>query len=201
MTRIAPTPREELPQYEKTFQLVEGAMGFVPSSMRTMAKIPALFEAFSGLAATITLIGEIEPGLAQMIANVASTASGCRYCQAHTAAHAAHAGVDTEKIEKVWEFETSDLFTEAERAALRVARDAAQNPNAVTNDEFADLERHYSENQIIQIVATIGLFGYLNRWNDTMATTLEPEPLEFAGEHLSASGWEAGKHAPAGPVS
>ena len=94
MPRIEPIPRDELPRYEPTFQLVEAAMGFVPSSMRTMAKVPELFEAFSRLAGTITMIGEIDPGLAQMIAHVASTASGCRYCQAHTAAHAAHIGVD-----------------------------------------------------------------------------------------------------------
>ena len=194
MTRIDPIPREELPQYETTFQLVEGAMGFVPSSMRTMAKIPALFEAFSALAGTITMIGEIDPGLSQMIANVASHAAGCRYCEAHTAAHAAHAGVDAEKVAAVWEFETSDLFTEAERAALRIARDAAQVPNLVTDDHFAELRLHFGEEQIIQIVATISLFGYLNRWNDTMATSLEAEPLAFATEHLTANGWDAGKH-------
>jgi uncharacterized peroxidase-related enzyme len=196
MPRIDPIPRNELPQYEPTFQLVEAAMGFVPSSMRTMAKIPELFEAFSRLAATVTMIGEVDPGLIQMVANVASTASGCRYCQAHTAAHAAHIGVDDEKIERVWEFETSDLFTEAERVALRVARDAAQVPNAVTDDEFAELREHFTERQIIQIVATISMFGYLNRWNDTMATGLEPEPLDYAADHLSAGGWTAGKHAP-----
>lgn len=199
MTRIEPTARVDLPQYEPTFQLVEAAMGFVPSSMLTMAKVPALFEAFSRLAGAVSTLGEIDRGLSQMIAHVASTAAGCRYCQAHTAAHASQAGVDAEKIERVWEFESSDLFSDAERAALRVARDAAQVPNAVTDDLFTELAGYYSELQIIQIVATISLFGYLNRWNDTMATTLEPEPLAFADDHLAARGWEPGKHAPDEP--
>lgn len=194
MARIEPIPREDLPQHEPTFRLVEAAMGFVPSSMRTMAKVPELFEAFGRLAGTVTMMGEVDPGLTQMVAHVASTASGCRYCQAHTAAHAAHIGVDDEKIERVWEFETSDLFTDAERAALRVARDAAQVPNAVTDDDFAELGEHFTEPQIIQIVATISMFGYLNRWNDTMATALEPEPLDYAAEHLAERGWTAGKH-------
>ena len=196
MARIEPIPREELRRYEPTFQLVEAAMGFVPSSMRTMAKIPELFEAFSQLAGTITMIGEVDRGLIQMVANVASTASGCRYCQAHTATHAAHIGVDDVKMTGVWEFETSDLFTEAEQAALRIARDAAQVPNAVTDEHFDDMRRHFTERQIIQIVATISMFGYLNRWNDTMATTLEPEPLAYAADHLAAQGWEPGKHSP-----
>ena len=195
MARIEPVPREELPEHEATFQMVEAVMGFVPSSMPTMAKAPGLLEAFGSLAGTISTMGHLDAGLAQMIANVASHAAGCRYCQAHTAAHASHAGVDDAKIEKVWEFETSDLFNEAERSALRVAQAAAQVPNATTDEMFADLSRHYTEAQIIQIVATISLFGYLNRWNDTMATTLEPEPLQFASTHLADNGWVAGKHA------
>lgn len=194
MARVDAIPREELTDYDPVFQLLEGAMGFLPSSMRTMARIPALFDAFSNLAATVTMLGKIEPGLVQMIANVASQAAGCRYCQAHTATHAAHTGVDVEKIENLWEFETSNLFTRAERVALRVARDAASVPNAVTDEEFDDLRLYFDDEQIVQIVATIGLFGYLNRWNDTMATTLEAPPLAFGEEHLADRGWEPGKN-------
>jgi hypothetical protein len=41
----------------------------------------------------------------------------------------------------------------------------------------------------------ISLFGWLNRWNDTMATELEEVPLAFGSKHLAARGWNAGKHA------
>ncbi|MDZ7727690.1 MAG: hypothetical protein U5Q44_05530 [Dehalococcoidia bacterium] len=44
-------------------------------------------------------------------------------------------------------------------------------------------------------MGVISLFGWLNRWNDTMATDLEEEPLAFAQEHLGGAGWAAGKHA------
>jgi len=194
MARIEPIARDDLPQYEPIFELVEESMGFVPSSMPTMARIPKLFEAFGQLAAAVMNAGEVDRELVQMVAHVASTAAGCQYCQAHTAAHAAHLGVDSAKIEAVWEFETNELFTDAERAALRLARDAAQVPNLATDEHFDELGRHFTENQIVQIVGTISLFGYLNRWNDTMATTLEPEPLAFASAHLATRGWEVGKH-------
>lgn len=195
MTRLEPIPREDLPQYEPVFQTVEGSMGFVPSSMRTMAHVPEILDGFAALAMGVSTAGFIERGLSQMIANVTSLASGCRYCQAHTAAHAAHAGVDAEKIAHLWEFETSDLFTEAERVALRVALGAGNAPNSVTDEQFAALSEHYSDEAVVQIVGTIAMFGFLNRWNDTMATTLEDEPLAFAHDHLSGSGWEPGKHA------
>ena len=160
MARVDPIPRDELPRYEPIFELVEQSMGFVASSMPTMARIPQLFEAFGRLAAAVMSAGEIDPELVQMVAHVASTAAGCRYCQAHTAAHAAHLGVDSAKVEAVWEFETNDLFSDAERAALRLARDAAQVPNLATDEHFDELARFCTENQIVQIVAAISLFGH-----------------------------------------
>ena len=45
-----------------------------------------------------------------------------------------------------------------------------------------------------RIVASIALFGYLNRWNDTMATELEPLAVEVAERTIGPVGWEPGKH-------
>jgi len=56
------------------------------------------------------------------------------------------------------------------------------------------LKTHFDEDQIVEIVAVICLFGWLNRFNDTMATDLEQRPMAFGEKHLAPSGWEAGKH-------
>lgn len=45
------------------------------------------------------------------------------------------------------------------------------------------------------VVAVIALFGFLNRFNDTMATELEASPLEVGKRVLAAKGWTVGKHA------
>jgi hypothetical protein len=42
---------------------------------------------------------------------------------------------------------------------------------------FADLRKHWSENQIVEILAVVSVCGFLNRWNDSLGTPLEPEPL------------------------
>jgi uncharacterized peroxidase-related enzyme len=195
MSRLTPAPRDELGQYEPIFALIEGSMGFVPSSIPTLGHIPELVPAFAGFAGAVMNAGRIDPTLVQLVAHVASSAAGCRYCQAHTATQAAHLGVDADKVAAVWQFETDARFSDAERAALRVARDAAFVPNAVTDEDFAALATHYDQEAIVQIVAVIGLFGFLNRWNDTMATQLEAIPTAFATEHLGPNGWSVGKHA------
>ena len=94
----------------------------------------------------------------------------------------------------MYEFETSDLFAESERAALRLARDAASTPNGSTPQHFEQLRKHFGDGEIVEIVGVISLFGWLNRWNDTMGTQLEEEPLLFASSHLTDHGWAPGKH-------
>lgn len=111
---------------------------------------------------------------------VASAAHGCHYCQAHTS-HSAHKlGVSQEKVEATFEFESSSLFSDAERAALKLAWHAALQPNASSDSDFASLKEHYSDREIVEIVSVIALFGFLNRWSDTMGSELEPLPQAFA---------------------
>ena len=169
-------------------------MGFVPTSMLTMAHWPELMQAFGGLGATVLGGGELEPGLKQLLAFAVSNAAGCRYCQAHTAHSAQRNDISTEKIQAVFAFEASELFTDPERAALRVAVHAGMVPNAVDPQHMAALSEHFSAKQVTEGVAVISLFGFLNRWNDTMATTLESAPKGFASEKLATEGWVAGKH-------
>ena len=61
--------------------------------------------------------------------------------------------------------------------------------------DFVELKKHYSEAQIVDIVAVIALFGFLNRFNDTMATQLESSPIEAGKRYLAKRGWTVGKHA------
>lgn len=60
---------------------------------------------------------------------------------------------------------------------------------------FDELKKHWTEEQIVEIVGVIALFGFLNRWNDTMATPLEDVPTEHGEKALATHGWNAGKHA------
>lgn len=195
MPRIDPLPRESLSDFEPMARFAEAMMGFVPTSLLTMGRWPDLLRAFAGLAGTVLGPGEIEPELKHLVSFVTSNAAGCRYCQAHTAATAAHQGLAPEKIAAAFAFETSPLFDDRERAALRLARDAGLVPNLVEDAHFAELRPHFSERQIVELVAVIALFGWLNRWNDTMATRLETAPAAFGATTLAAHGWQPGKHA------
>ncbi|MEP3051120.1 MAG: carboxymuconolactone decarboxylase family protein [Erythrobacter sp.] len=196
MAHIDPLKLDEMPEnLQSAMDMASNLMGFLPNSLPTMAHWPELIGGFAPMAATILRTGELSIGLKQMIAAVVSGAAGCRYCQAHTSHVAAHAGgIDAEKIARVWEFQNCDLFNDAECAALELALAAGQVPNASNQSHFDRLKQFYSDREIVEIVAVISLFGFLNRWNDTMATELEAEPLEFAQQNFAAAHWDIGKH-------
>jgi uncharacterized peroxidase-related enzyme len=198
MSRIKPLNISELPDKTRAdLAYAERLMGFVPNDVLTMARWPPLLDAMQKLVQVIYQPGELDPLLKRMIAMVVSGAAGCRYCQAHTAHGAVKmAGADAAKIAAVWSYQTNENFTGAERAALDLALAAGQQPNAATDEHFRVLEKYFSAQSIMEIMGVIGLFGFLNRWNDTLATTLEAAPLEFAKANLRVEDWQPGRHAP-----
>ena len=195
MAHLNPPDAAALDEVKNELDFVAAAMGFEPNSMKIMAHRPNILRGFLALmGAIIGPDATLDPGLRQMIAHIASSAAGCRYCQAHTAHGAGHAGVSKEKIEALWSYADSPLFTEAERAALFLAQAGGSAPNRAEAAHFEALNAHYTNAEIVEITAIIAAFGFLNRWNDTLATTLEDSPLAFAQASLAASGWAVGKH-------
>jgi len=200
MSHITPLKREDLPEFEAMFKQRDAMSGFVANSVLIMGHRPEILSAYQNLLHSIYFQGKVDHSLKVLIAMMRSSAAGCRYCWAHTANHGANdQGIEAEKLESLWEFETNPIFTDAERAALRLARDAAQLPNAATAAHFDSLRAYFTDAQIVEIVGVISLFAFLNSWNDTLATPLEEIPVSFASEHLQPVGWSVGKHV--GPAS
>ncbi|MBM3374083.1 MAG: carboxymuconolactone decarboxylase family protein [Betaproteobacteria bacterium] len=197
MARMQPLSRDAMPELDDDFAFFERTLGFVPNSLLTMARRPSLARGLIALSRGVyDPKGEVDLGLKRLLGHAASMAAGCLYCRAHTGTSAMRHGVSAEKLAALPHYQRSALFTEAERVAIDYAFAAASQPNDVSDALFARLRAHWSEAQIVEILGVVGLFGFFNRWNDSMATTLEPEPLALAGEHLASTGWQPGKHAP-----
>ena len=194
--RLAPLATSEAPELKAEFDAAQKRMGFIPNSYLIMARKPKMVQGFQAFSSAIwDPQSKVPLAFKRLMAHVASRSAGCQYCMAHTGEGAVKLGVEQRKLDAVWDYKTSPLFTPAERAALDVAVAAGCVPNAVTDEMFLQLRKHWSEEQIVEIVGLIALFGFLNRWNDTMATPLEDEPAHFGETHLAKHGWTIGKHA------
>ena len=198
MTRVTPLRREDHPDLdEKFFTPYEQTRGYVPNSNLVMARRPKLLAAFRAFNAAVFDPDNIVPaGLLALVGNIASQAAGCLYCVAHTANNAGMRGVEADKVAALWEYETSPLFDEGERAALRFAQAAASVPNMVTDEDAEAVKKHFGEDGVVEILAVVSFYGFLNRWNDSLATELEEIAFDKASGTLAETGWDAGKHRP-----
>ena len=185
MSRLAKPDQNTLDQCEAALSQAQATMGYLPNDVLSLCHWPELLPSLSGLVQTILQSGQVDPTLKRLIGVISSHTQGCTYCTAHAGYGANQLGVEAEKIAAVFEFETSPLFSAAERAALRVAWHGALQPSAVTDDDIAALTSHFAPQEIVEIVAVLSLYGFLNRWNSTLDTELEAPPADFA-QSLSA---------------
>ncbi len=194
MTNLRPLPREELPEFEAFFASTESKAGYLPTAYLVLGHQPAFLRAMIGVSGAMAEMQSVDTDLKVLMSHLSSGAAGCQFCEAHTAQRANAIGVNDAKLLAVWEFETSPLFSEAERAALRLALNMVARPNGVTPALFDDLREHFDEAQIAELVITVSMFGFWNRWNDSLATQLEAPVHEFASALLSDRGWDGSRH-------
>jgi alkylhydroperoxidase family enzyme len=193
--RLDPLPPETTPEMKEEFESFFKTLGFVPNSVLTMQRKPKLAKAFVQIQRAIwDPDSKVDRGFKRLVAHVASRTADDAYSMAHTASGALHFGVDAAKLAAVHDYKKSPQFNAAERAAFDLAVAASSNPNAVTDATFAALRKHWSEEQITELVGVIAVAGFLARWNVTMATPIEAEPNEVGEKYLRPLGWRAGQH-------
>ncbi|MCB9016136.1 MAG: carboxymuconolactone decarboxylase family protein [Lentimicrobiaceae bacterium] len=182
-------------EFQELIAFFDETLGFCPNSVKTMYHRPRIAYAFIELnKAVMENRGEVSSALKRMVGYICSHTAGCRYCQAHTIRAAERYGAEQEKMENIWEFQTHPAFSEKERAALAFAFQASTVPNSVDDAVAEKLRMHWSEGDIVEITGVIALFGYLNRWNDSMGTAIEDGAIESGEKFLKVRGWEPGKH-------
>ena len=184
MPHVKPLTDAEGLQAASDIAWLASATGFTANSMLTLSRRPEIARAVLGLIRAVVRNpnGTVDPALRWMVAHVSSLSNGCSYCSAHTYKNGADNGVSQEKLDAIWGFETSPVFSEAERAALRVALTGGQCPSHASPEDIAALRTHFSDEQIVEIGAVIALFGFNNRWNALMETDVEPEVTAFLEE-------------------
>jgi uncharacterized peroxidase-related enzyme len=195
MPRLPPLSPDTTPDLKQHFDFFLTTLGFTPNSVLTMQRKPKLVQALAQLnAAAMDPEGEVDLGFRRLVGHMASRASGCLYCQAHTLLGAKNFGISEEKLAALWSYQDSPLYSVKERLALDFALAAAAQPNAVTDGQFVELQRHWSDSEIVELLGVVAMFGFLNRWNDTMGTPLEAVPDAVARQASGHRGWSAGKH-------
>ena len=192
---VEPLDRNATPQAQKMASFYEETLGFTPNSLFTMMHRPRIANAFVEMnQAVMENKGRVTSSLKREIAYLSSMTTGCRYCEAHAIRAAERYGSTEKRMEAIWDYKIDPVFSDADRAAFDLAIAASQVPNGVTDAIAENIRNYWDEGEIVEILGVVALFGYLNRWNDSMGTELEKPAADSAQEILENKGWEIGKH-------
>lgn len=192
---VQPLDRNANKEAEKMAAFYEETLGFTPNSLFTMMHRPRIAAAFLEMnKAVMENKGKVTSALKRLIAYLSSMTTGCRYCEAHAIRAAERYGSEQDKMNNIWEYKTYGAFSDAERAAFDLSIAASTVPNAVTDEISENMRKYWTEGEIVEIMGVIALFGYLNRWNDSMGTQLEEPAAADGNKYLAGHGWTRGKH-------
>ena len=192
---VFPAISNEDKDFQELIIFFNETLGFCPNSVKTMYHRPQIAYAFIELnKAVMKNNGRVTSSLKRLIGYISSNAAGCKYCQAHTIRAAERYGTEIQKLENIWDFMTHPAFAESEKAALEFALASSSIPNAVDDLISEKLRLQWNDGEIIEILGVISLFGFLNRWNDSMGTEIEDGAIDSGNKYLKNSGWTTEKH-------
>ena len=192
---VSPLDRNSTKQAKEMATFYDETLGFTPNSLFTMMHRPRIAKAFLEMnQAVMENKGSVSSSMKREIAYLSSMTTGCRYCEAHAIRAAERYGSSQERLENIWEYKSNAAFSESDRAMFDLAIAASQVPNGVSEEIKARAKKFFSDGEIVEILGVVALFGYLNRWNDSMGTELENPAIKSAEKILEARGWEVGKH-------
>ena len=192
---VLPKSSEGDSELQELIKFYNETLGFCPNSVRTMHHRPRIAYAFIEMnKAVMENKGRVTSALKRMIGYISSNVAGCRYCQAHTIRAAERYGATQEQLDNIWNYKTHPAFNESERAALDLAFAASTIPNSLSDEVAENTRKYWDEGEIVEMMGVIALFGYLNRWNDSMGTEMEGGAIESGEQYLAKEGWEVGKH-------
>jgi uncharacterized peroxidase-related enzyme len=192
---VSPIDREGNKEAQEMAEFYNETLGFTPNSLFTMMHRPRIAKAFLEMnQAVMENKGRITSSLKRELAYLSSMTTGCRYCEAHTIRAADRYGSEAIRLENIWDYKTHPSFTDGERAIFDLAIAASQVPNGVTDELSENMRKHWDEGEIVEVMGVIALFGYLNRWNDSMGTQLEEPAADDGNKFLGSNGWNIGKH-------
>jgi uncharacterized peroxidase-related enzyme len=195
MERIPPLARSDNPQLEEFYKVWDTRLGYLPNTILTMSRKPGIVTAFARLSEAVHNDCSLPPQVRGLVGFMSSHTASCNYCMAHTATAAVRYGIPEAFVLNLMDFDTDPIYSDQLRAALRFSRAVSSQPSTINDEILRDVRKHFSDTQVIEIIAICSFYGWLNRMNSGLQMELEDEPRSFSEEKLAPSGnWELGRH-------
>jgi alkylhydroperoxidase family enzyme len=182
MSRIPVIERDEAPeQLQHIYDSIIEEHGYISNTKKTLAHAPEVLQAYMQFYAVDAAVDKfIDERLRNLLLLKVSLANRCELCSAHLLHTIDKMGIGQEIMEAIkGEVQGSDFFSEKEKVLLKFAEAAVTDPGGVSDELFADLQRFYSDAEIVAIVGLIGLMTATNNFNSILRVDLDDHLLPY----------------------
>ena len=151
-TFLAPIERPRSPIMKLAYALTRRQFGKVLTPLKVhSARLPLAFASWYQKISKLDRQLSLRPDLAVLIRAQVARINVCEFCIDIGRWVALQASMSEPKLDALERYDTSQLFTDAERAALDYVTDLTRHKK-VDPSTFARLKRHFSEREICEIV-------------------------------------------------
>ncbi len=175
MARVSLIKENERPELTETITKIKGARGGrLINIYRLMLHSPALAKAWFDLNQAVRYGTEIDGQCRELAVIRVAILNKVEYVQrAHGPAYALKEGLTPEQVNALADWQPSSLFSEKQRALLAYV-DAMTRQIDVEDEIFAELRKHFTERQTVELTMLIGAYNMLTRFLQALEVDAEP---------------------------
>jgi len=168
MALIPSLEKNQIEEIARTiYEKFEKETGKVPEWIKVMAHRPEILKEFTELFKIIMGAGKIEPFLKWKIALVVSKTLKCSFCVDVTEEMLKRLGASEETMKEI------ESLSGEEKEILELVKDVTLDGHLDKPELFEKLKEKFNEAQIVEIISVMGLFNYINRFNNALGVLPE----------------------------
>ena len=174
-------------QLRAAFSAVSGSSAFAESAalvaagkrpvemLQAMSLRPEILASFAATSEAIYPGGVVERRVKELIILEASRGNRCQFCTESHISIAKMLGIADAAGDPLALLDTPSLLTDRERLAVEYTRAAQRDSNRIPNELFEAMRRVYTDAEIVELTAMIGLITMLNTFNNCLQITYHGE--------------------------
>jgi len=164
------TDEEAKGRAKALFEQLKKSTGKVPKWMRVMANCEDILIGFFTLFKATMDDAPLPGKLKWKVAYKVSELNNCKFCVNAAEMKLKEFGLSDEDIKDL-----DQASDEREKAALEYAKLATEHAYNIDPAVFAEVKKHFSDEQIVELSSVIGLFNFINRFNDSLGVLPDVE--------------------------
>jgi len=135
-----------------------------PEWVKVMAHRPEILKEFFELFQIVMGKGEVEKTMKWKIAYKVSETLRCSFCVDVTSKMLKKMGATDEEIKEVKELKN---LSDKEKETLELVKEVTLKAYVCNEELFEKMKKDFSEPEIVEVISIVGLFNYINRFNNT----------------------------------